>query len=224
MLSNPREVEKISQACVNEEIVWHLNPPKAPHFGGLWEAAVKVAKSQLYRQVGGSRLSYEDMSTVLAEIEAAMNSRPIVPMSEDPNDCTALTPAHFLIGTSMHAEPDPDLSEIPFTRLDHYQRLQQLFQQFWHHWRTEYLQELQRDTCGHRPNTEIRPGRLAVIVDDFQHPVRWPIARIIAVHPGKDNLVRVVTLRTPKGDFTRPITKICLLPDETPAQLPVNEK
>ncbi|XP_055543152.1 uncharacterized protein LOC129728723 [Wyeomyia smithii] len=130
MLSNPREVEKISQACVNEEIVWHLNPPKAPHFGGLWEAAVKVAKSQLYRQVGGSRLSYEDMSTVLAEIEAAMNSRPIVPMSEDPNDCTALTPAHFLIGTSMHAEPDPDLSEIPFTRLDHYQRLQQLFQQF----------------------------------------------------------------------------------------------
>ncbi|XP_055525968.1 uncharacterized protein LOC129718847 isoform X2 [Wyeomyia smithii] len=223
MLSNPREVEKISQACVSEEIIWHLNPPKAPPFGGLWEAAVKVAKSQLYRQLGGSRLSYEDMSTVLAEIEAAMNSRPIVPMSEDPNDCTALTPGHFLIGTSMHAVPDPDLSRIPLTRLDHYQRLQQLFQQFWHHWRTEYLQELQRDTCGHSPNTEIRPGRLAVIVDDFQHPVRWPLARIIAVHPGKDNLVRVVTLRTPKGEFTRPITKICLLPDESTAQLPGNE-
>ncbi|XP_055623753.1 uncharacterized protein LOC129767157 [Toxorhynchites rutilus septentrionalis] len=218
MLSDQNEVDKILRFCVDEHITWHLNPPKTPHFGGLWEAAVKTAKLQLYRQLGNSRVSFEDLSTILAEIEAAMNSRPLVPMTEDPEDYNVITPAHFLIGSSMHAIPDPNVCEIHLTRLDHYQRLQQLFQNFWHFWRTEYLQELQRDTCKYQPNTEIRPGRLVVIIDNFQHPVRWPIARIAAVHPGKDKLIRVVTLRTPKGLLTRPVTKICLLPDESSVQ------
>ncbi|XP_062541281.1 uncharacterized protein LOC134209304 [Armigeres subalbatus] len=213
-LADQKEVAKI-QFCTEEQITWHLNPPKAPHFGGLWEAAVKVAKSQLYRQLGSSRLSFEDMSTVLAQIEAAMNSRPLVPMTEDPEDYSVITPAHFIIGTSMHALPDPDVSETNLTRLAHHQRLQHFFQQFWHFWRTEYLQELQKDTTRFRANNEICPGRLVVISDEFQHPTRWPLGRIEAVHPGPDGLVRVVTLRTSRGNIVRPITKICLLPTET---------
>lgn len=215
MLYSQQEVEKIQQVCAEEEIVWHLNPPKAPHFGGLWEAAVKVAKTHLYCHLGNTLLSFEDLSTVLAEIEAAMNSRPLVPMTEDPNDFSALTPAHFIIGSTMHSVPSPNVCDIPRSRLDHYHQLQQLYQQFWHHWRTEYLQELQKDTRSRQPNTAISPGRLVVIVDEFQHPVRWPLARIEAVHPGADGLVRVVSLRTPKGIIKRPVTKICLLPIES---------
>ncbi|XP_058827759.1 uncharacterized protein LOC131687680 [Topomyia yanbarensis] len=111
MLNDCTEAGRIQQSCTDAHIIWHLNPPKTPHFGGLWEAAVKVAKSQLYRQLGNSRLSFEDMTTVLAEIEAAMNSRP-VPMTEDPEDYSVITPAHFLIGSSMHAVPDPNVRGI----------------------------------------------------------------------------------------------------------------
>ncbi|XP_058827602.1 uncharacterized protein LOC131687527 [Topomyia yanbarensis] len=217
MLQNRSQQEEISSACTAEGITWHLIPPKAPHFGGLWEAAVKVAKKHLFRQLGSSRLSFEEMCTILTQIEAIMNSRPLLPMTEDPNDLAALTPAHFLIGSSMHALPDPDLRNIPANRLDHYQKLQMHVQQFWIHWRKEYLQELQKDTRRWIRNDEIIPGKLVIIVDDLQPPIRWPLARIESVLPGKDQLTRVVSLRTDRGIITRPITKICLLPCTTTA-------
>lgn len=144
-----------------------------------------------------------------------MNSRPLVPLSEDPNDIVALTPAHFLISSTMHAMPESDLGQIPLNRLvDHYQKLQGIYQHFWHHWRREYLQELQRDTKTCHPNTDLHPGRLVVLMDEHQMPVKWPLARIISVHPGKDKLVRVVSLRTSRGIIVRPVTRICLLPTE----------
>lgn len=211
--SDQVQQDSITSACADEGILWHLTPPKAPHFGGLWEAAVKVAKRHLYRQLGSTRLSFEDMCTILTQIEAVMNSRPLLPMTEDPNDLAALTPAHFLIGSSLQALPGPDLHNVPPTRLEHYQQLQQHVQRFWVHWRKDYLQELQQDTRGWKRNDEIIPGRMAILVDEMQPTLRWPLARIESVIPGKDQLARVVLLRTARGTITRPIAKICLLPN-----------
>ncbi|XP_055614831.1 uncharacterized protein LOC129761148 [Toxorhynchites rutilus septentrionalis] len=204
--------EEIHSFCTKEAINWHLCPPKAPHFGGLWEAAVKVAKAHMYKQLGNSRLSFEEMSTLLTQVEAAMNSRPLVPLSEDPNDLACVTPAHFLIGSTMHAVPELDLTKISVSILDRYQATQRLYQKFWHHWRSEYLQELQLSFKNNKPNDAFHPGRLVILVDEQQHPVKWPLARIVDVHPGHDQLIRVVTLKTPRGIVKRPITKICLLP------------
>ncbi|XP_062715282.1 uncharacterized protein LOC134291500 [Aedes albopictus] len=211
--SDQAQQDSITSACADEGILWHLTPPKAPHFGGLWEAAVKVAKRHLYRQLGSTRLSFEDMCTILTQIEAVMNSRPLLPMTEDPNDLAALTPAHFLIGSSLQALPGPDLHNVPPTRLEHYQQLQQHVQRFWVHWRKDYLQELQHDTRGWKRNDEIIPGRMVILVDEMQPTLRWPLARIESVIRGKDQLARVVLLRTSRGTITRPIAKICLLPN-----------
>ncbi|XP_055591123.1 uncharacterized protein LOC129743175 [Uranotaenia lowii] len=212
MLNNTKNRDQIENVCASEGIQWHLTPPKAPHFGGLWEAAVKVAKKHLFRQLGPTKQSFEDMATVLAEIESIMNSRPLLPITDDPEDLDILTPSHFLIGTTATALPDPDVSTVPVNRLTHYQQLQQHVQQFWVRWRDEYLAELQRDSRHRSRNNEITPGRMVIVVDELQAPLRWPLARITAVRPGKDNIVRVVSLRTAKGIITRPVTKICLLP------------
>ncbi|XP_062542425.1 uncharacterized protein LOC134210390 [Armigeres subalbatus] len=212
ILQNSGEQDKIQNVCAEKGIQWHLTPPKAPHFGGLWEAAVKVAKKHLFRQLGSSRLSFEDMATVLAQIESIMNSRPLLPVTDDPEDFDILTPAHFLIGTSASALPDPNVCRIPENRLTHYQQLQMHVQQFWIRWQNEYLQELQRDSKQRSRNDEITPGRMVIVVDELQGPLRWPLARIAAVHPGKDNMVRVVSLRTARGTIKRPVAKICLLP------------
>ncbi|XP_062542529.1 uncharacterized protein LOC134210504 [Armigeres subalbatus] len=202
----------IASACTDQGITWHLTPPKAPHFGGLWEAAVKTAKRHLFRQLGNTRLSFEACYTILHQIESAMNSRPLLPMSDDPNDLAALTPAHFLIGTSMYALPDPATQHTPVGALEHLQKLQHHVQKFWVHWRTEYLQEMMRDTKLAARNDEIRPGRMVILVDEMVPTTRWPLARITEVHPGRDRLNRVVSLRTAKGVIIRPITRICLLP------------
>ncbi|XP_065092160.1 uncharacterized protein LOC135713002 [Ochlerotatus camptorhynchus] len=206
----------IASACSEQGIMWHLTPPKAPHFGGLWEAAVKTAKRHLFRQLGSTRLSFEAYYTILHQIEAVMNSRPLLPMSDDPNDLAALTPAHFLIGTSLQALPDPDLQHTSVGTLDHLQKLQQHIQKFWSHWRSEYLQELMKDTKLAARNDEIQPGRMVILIDEMLPTPRWPLARITEVHPGSDKLIRVVSLRTAKGIIKRPITKICLLPHPEP--------
>jgi len=82
-------------------------PPRAPHFGGLWEAAVKSMKLLLVKNTGHSHLTYEELQTVAVDAEAVVNSRPLAPLSEDPNDGEALTPSHFLVGTTLKSLPEP---------------------------------------------------------------------------------------------------------------------
>jgi len=75
-------------------------------------------KSLIYRVLGESHLSYEELCTILTRAEACLNSRPLTEMSTDPSDLTYLTPGHFLIGESLLAIPERDESTMPVNRLD----------------------------------------------------------------------------------------------------------
>ncbi|XP_062557635.1 uncharacterized protein LOC134222503 [Armigeres subalbatus] len=146
LINDTQHQAAVANYCTNEGIRWHFSPPRAPHFGGLWEAAVKSAKYHLLRVVGEDAMSPEDFQTLLAQVEACLNSRPITPLSDDPNDLEPLTPGHFLIGSSLQDLPEPDWKAIPTNRLDLFQRLQQKLHQFWERWRREYLCQLQGRT------------------------------------------------------------------------------
>ncbi|XP_015190534.1 PREDICTED: uncharacterized protein LOC107074033 [Polistes dominula] len=106
-----------ARQLTNDGIKWHFIPPRSPHFGGLWEAAVKSFKHHLVRIIGETLLTYEALLTYVLEIEAILNSRPLTPLSNDPNDLRALTPGHFLIGDSLISLPDHDYRDIPCGRL-----------------------------------------------------------------------------------------------------------
>ena len=114
-----------------QAILWHFNPPSAPHMGGLWEAGVKSAKYHLKRVIGKQVLTLEEYFTLLAQVEAALNSRPLCPLSPEPEDCDVLTPGHFLIGQPLRALPEPCHLDVNSSRLSRWQRVQQMFQHFW---------------------------------------------------------------------------------------------
>lgn len=153
-----------------------------------------------------------DLETVLAQIERCMNSRPLVALSDDPNDLEALTPGHFLVGSNLQALPEPDLREVPVNRLDRYQLAQQKVQQFWCRWTSEYLKELQHQATINPRKVDLKVGQVVIVQDQQLPPIRWPLARIMHLHPGQDGVVRVVTIRTASGLFKRPTSKLCLLP------------
>ena len=203
---------ELSAAVLNDGTEWKFNPPGAPHFGGKWEAAVKSVKFHLKRTIGDSLLTFEELSTLLSQIEAVLNSRPLEPLSEDPDDLTALTPGHFLIGEAQTTVPEPSLDEGNLSRLSRWQLIQQKLQSFWKHWSSGYIQQLQSTSKWHHRTSDVKIGSLVLLSDERFPASKWPLARVLSLQPGSDGLTRVVTLKTATTTLKRPITKLVLLP------------
>lgn len=136
-------VSKVDGCIASEGITWKFNPPASPHFGGIWESAVKSAKHHLTRVVRGMSLTLSELQTLLCQVEACMNCRPITPMSSDPNDLEAITPAHFLIGGPLMFHPEPLIEAREITALKRWKLVHGLLQNFWNRWYAEYIPQLQ---------------------------------------------------------------------------------
>ncbi|XP_011874449.1 PREDICTED: uncharacterized protein LOC105565671 [Vollenhovia emeryi] len=116
-LNKEQVLDDVKQFFRLQQTSWTFIPPNAPHCGGLWEVAVKSVKYHLTRVVGRAHLTFEEMQTILCEIESILNSRPLTALSADPNDLSYLSPGHFLIGTTMNSLPSHDLTDIQENRL-----------------------------------------------------------------------------------------------------------
>ena len=100
-------------------------------------------KYHLRRMCGESVHTFQEYTTMLAEIEACMNSRPLCPVSNDPNDLSILTPGHFLIFDNLLVPPRPSLLDIHVSRLSKWKQIAQKVEHFRKRWKAEYLSQLQ---------------------------------------------------------------------------------
>jgi len=99
-LQRPTQMTRVQDFLTTEGNDWRFIPPHGPHFGGLWEAAVKSMKYHLRRTLGAQLATYEELNTLLVEIEACLNSRPLCALPNDPHT-SYLSPGHFLIGEPL---------------------------------------------------------------------------------------------------------------------------
>jgi hypothetical protein len=209
---------QITENLANKGISWHFIPPRSPHMGGIWEINVKSIKGHLKRTIGEVVLSCEELYTLLTRIEAVLNSRPLCPLSNDPNDLNPITPGHFLIGEPLTSISERDLTTTRINRLTQWQRVEQMRQHFWHRWQREYLvQNINRSKqlrgSGSRPSTPaLEVGSMVILVEDNTPPLQWKLGRIVELHPGSDGVVRVVSVKTVNGIFKRATRKVCVLP------------
>ena len=110
--------------------------------GGMWEACVRSLKYHLNRILGTTTFTFEELSTILTRIEACLNSRPLCPLSENPEDFQVLTPGHFLVGrplTSITVTTEKYENLLPSKR---WFLVQKVVNDFWFVWKEDYLSKL----------------------------------------------------------------------------------
>ena len=162
--------KEVATLLANDNTSWTFIPPNSPHYGGLWEAGVKSVKYHLKRAVGDTTFTFEELSTVLVEIEACLNSRPLGPLSSDVEDLHALTPAHFLTGGASGLLPDSAILDAPGKLLSRFHTMQAARNTFWKRWSAEYLQHLQERGKWRSPTESFAHGQLVLLRDDRYPP------------------------------------------------------
>ncbi|BES97774.1 Pao retrotransposon peptidase [Nesidiocoris tenuis] len=195
-------------------IQWKFIPPRAPHFGGLWEAAVKSTKRLLKVTLLGHTPSFQVFSTLIVRVEAILNSRPLAADLSSPNELRVITPGHFLAQRPLTSLPEPS-NQSRHSFLSTWRFVQQSTATFWKRWQREYLLEQQQMLKWNTPSKPPRIGQVVLIREDNVPPLQWPLGVITELVPGQDQKTRVAILRTSAGVKTRPIIRLCPLPDDS---------
>ncbi|GFX39845.1 integrase catalytic domain-containing protein [Trichonephila clavipes] len=159
---------EVTDYVANKGVTWKFNPPSSPHFGGLWEASMKSMKMHMKRAIGSQVLTYEEFSTYLAEIEACLNSRPLVPVSSYPEDCyhtSALLNRNFAKRNSR-----PNLCNKRISLYDPWKLLQQMTQSFWKRRSLDYLTQLRQCRKWQKRQYNLKVNDLVLIKKDNLPP------------------------------------------------------
>ncbi|GFX35268.1 integrase catalytic domain-containing protein [Trichonephila clavipes] len=206
--------ESLFAFFAKEGIEWSFIPPRSPNWGGLWEANIKSLKYHFKRVAGNSKFSYEELLTLITQIEAILNSRPLTPLSSDVDDLEVLTPAHFLIGRPITAIVEPSLLQCESNRLNVWQRITKSVQTIWKRWSLSYLNSLQQRKKWIVNKENLKLGDMVLIREENLPPCKWLLGRVVKIYMGKDKKVRVVDIKTGKGIYKRSINRLSILPIE----------
>ena len=208
--------DKIDHQLQQKGIKWVFQPPAAPHASGVWERLVQITKKHLKTAVADRLLSDIELRTLLAEVQSIVNNRPITAVSDDPEDCSALTPNHFLLQKATQLPPGVFVKDDSFSR-KRWRKVQFLADHYWKRWIQEYLPTLQKRSKWVKSRRNVQIGDLVLIAEDNVLRNRWPMGRVMEVFCGEDGEVRSVKIRSKikskikSSVFHRPVTKLCLL-------------
>ena len=141
-------------------------------------------------------LRFEELTTILTEVEAILNLRPLAPLNAtDAEDQLVLTPGHFLIGRPLKAPPTPAASQTKLTYLKRWALVQRLSQDLWIAWKTRYIQSLYSRTKWKLQTQDYSIGDIVYLKVETLHHQSWPLAIITQVYPGDDGRVRAVDIK-----------------------------
>lgn len=166
-----------------------FHPPPPPAFCGIWESGVRSVEHNLRRVLVAQTPSFEEFTTLLCQIETCLNSRPLCPLSEDPENLKVLTQGHFLVGELM-AIPEISLENVKSNRLSRWQLWQQILETFWKTWSQDYILSLQQRNKWQLRKKNVCVGQIVLVNNENLPPTKWPLGRIDDVKRSVDELVR----------------------------------
>ncbi|XP_074608745.1 uncharacterized protein LOC141863176 [Acropora palmata] len=187
---------EVQRFLANKGIVWDFIVEKAPVHGGFWERMIQSTKRCLRKSLGRTSMNFESLRTLLIEIEATINNRPLTYIYDDEERVWyPLTPSHLIYGRRIASEPSDRQFEIVSTHKSLTKRAQyhkRLLEQFTNSWKREHLMSL-RETSAffHRPSKEIIQVRDIVLLRNECKPrAFWKLAKVTELVRGRDGAVR----------------------------------
>lgn len=196
---------KIEEEAGIRQINWKFGPPASPWWNGFFERMVRSVKELLIRMLGRSILNYEELQTVLLDVEATINARPLTYVYE--NDLLIpLTPSHFIHGVTSKALDDVDhLDRHEFGK--RYRFRQTLLEGLRSRFKKEYLTTLTQRS-GKLNKVAVNVGDVVIIGSDNKKRIMWPTGLVEEILPGRDGVGRVAKVKTSNGVLLRPLQRL----------------
>ena len=208
------EEVKLSEELLIMGIKWKYIIEASPWWGGFWERLVKSIKRTLHVTISRASVTYEELLTILVEIEGIMNSRPLTYINSDVDEI--LTPGHLLIGKRI-IDPNEDVlnnkdisDRVYMTKRMKY--LKSLSEHYWNRWQNEYLLELRNTHTQGEQYECIKTGEVVIIHNKTKRHL-WKLGIVVKLLEGPDKIVRAVVLKTCRTDkkpiyIKRPIQRL----------------
>ena len=152
----------------------------------------------------------ESLITILCEIECILNSRPLLPCSNNPNYFKALTPNNFLIKRFDNHSPGI-FDTSPHEYRSKWKSVQRAVNLFWERFMREYIPSLQWRQKWLTNHWNFQENNLVLIKDDHLPRSHWPLGRVTKVFQGKDSIIRSVEIKLPNSKVLQSSAKLCLL-------------
>ena len=221
MWNDTIQSEKLQSYVVEQGVKWRFLPENAPWMGGFYERMVGEVKRAMRKSLGRNSVNLEQLRTLLPEISAIINSRPLMYVGAEWEGGVALTPANFLtLNAKLGLPPleeidenDPDYKygkqSTEENLLDSWKRGQRHLEKFWQMWQAEYLMNLrERGMCGLKQpkiKVHIKPkiNQVVLIKEKFLPRGSWRLGRIEKLITSVDGNVRAVQLQYSNGRRTR---------------------
>lgn len=214
--------EQIHNFLVQRSTKWTFNPPAASHHGGVWERSIRTVRKVMKAITKEQLLDDEGLNTLMCEVEAIVNGRPLTKLSDDPRDLEPLTPNHLLLLRSGSKLPPGIFTKDDNCSTRRWRQVQYLANVFWRRWVREYLPSLQERQKWYKERRNLKVGDIVLILDEKTPRCSWPLGRILEVHTNRrDGLVRSAKVRTSSSVLVRPVDKIIFLESEA---TPENDK
>ena len=198
---------------------WQFNPPHASHFGGVWERQIGTIRhilDAMLLETRAQKLTHELLVTLMSEVTAIVNSRPITAIPTDTDEPLPLTPSMLLTQKTRPLGPLPGkfVSQDVYARR-RWRKVQYLADQFWTRWRREYIQNLQLKTKWNREHRNLAVGDIVMMKDEQAHRNNWPLGRVVHASRSEDGRVRKATVLIcrdgQRKTYERPISTLVLL-------------
>ena len=191
---------------------WKFIVPRSSWWGGFYEIMVKLTKRSLKRSLGSKCVSKLELETVLTEVEACVNCRPLMYIPTDSDYYQVLTPSHFLLGRSISCKSNVDENEPGrVTTLDLINKnisMSRMFNHFWKIWHKQYITSLPVYAKGFKNKCCLRKNSIVLVKEDTVPRLQWPLGRIVEVYKGRDGLIRSAKVKTSKGVIVRAIQRL----------------